>query len=294
MAHFFGGHSRKAGTDSSVSPTRHRHSIRNQKGGKQGFSFSSLRGGSQPEPSRRISRLIKAENSLVSAHLTAGRERITIAQQLSEWGEQSGDDAISDLTDKVGVILSEIGEQEDAFAHAIDDSPGRLKAIRNTEKSVQPSRENRLKMAEELNRVKAREPDSSKVVVMEQELVRAEAENMVAEAQLTNVMRQRIKETYDSEFCATIERAEKQIILAKHGRRLLALLDDTPVVPGDNQQSYSSGPQARQVLDDCAEDMREWQPDHDTYLDSAANKPAGDEAEEAAAAALHEAQENQH
>ncbi|RDA88161.1 hypothetical protein CP532_6789 [Ophiocordyceps camponoti-leonardi (nom. inval.)] len=272
-----------------------RHSIRaSNKGNKSGFSFSSLRGNSHQEPSRRIFRLIKAENSLVSAHLTAGRERIAIAQQLSEWGEGTGDEAVSDLTDKVGVILSEIGEQEDAYAHAIDESPSRLKAIRNTEKSVQPSRENRARMAEELSRLKAREPDSSKVVVMEQELVRAEAENMVAEAQLTNVTRQRIKETYDAEFCAIIERAEKQIILAKHGRRILSLLDDSPVVPGDNHQPYTSGPQARQVLDDCAEDMREWQPDHDTYLDTVSNKPPGDEAEEAAAAAMESAEEGHH
>ncbi|RDA91729.1 hypothetical protein CP533_4793 [Ophiocordyceps camponoti-saundersi (nom. inval.)] len=297
LSHFFSGHSRQgenATKTDSPPPRRNRHSIRSNKGNKSGFSFSSLRGNSHQEPSRRIFRLIKAENSLVSTHLTAGRERIAIAQQLSEWGEGTGDEAVSDLTDKVGVILSEIGEQEDAYAHAIDESPSRLKAIRNTEKSVQPSRENRARMAEELSRLKAREPDSSKVVVMEQELVRAEAENMVAEAQLTNVTRQRIKETYDAEFCAIIERAEKQIILAKHGRRILSLLDDTPVVPGDNHQPYTSGPQARQVLDDCAEDMREWQPDHDTYLDTVSNKPPGDEAEEAAAAAMESAEEGHH
>ena len=45
--------------------------------------------------------------------------------------------------------------------------------------------------------------------------------------------RQKVKEAFDLQFAATIERAEKQIILAKHGRRMLNLLDDTPVVPGD-------------------------------------------------------------
>ena len=112
----------------------------------------------------------------------------SIATQLSEWGEQTGDDAISDISDKVGVLLSELGEQEDTYAHALDESRGVLKTIRNTEKSVQPSRDGKAKIADDIARLKAKEPQSAKLVVLEQELVRAEAENLVAEAQLTNVV----------------------------------------------------------------------------------------------------------
>lgn len=155
---------------------------------KRGFSFSSLRGTVQPELSRKLFRLIKSENSLITAHETAGRERVSIATQLSEWGEQTGDDAISDVSDKVGVILSEMGEQEDTYAHSLDDSRSVLKAIRNTEKSVQPSRDGKAKIADEIQRLKMKEPESTRLVVLEQELVRAEAENLVAEAQLTNVV----------------------------------------------------------------------------------------------------------
>lgn len=156
--------------------------------GRPGLSFNSLRGQTQPEISRKLFKLIKSENNLISAHESAGRERVSIAQQLSEWGEATGDDAISDLSDKVGVILSEIGEQEDNYAHAIDDSRGILKAIRNTEKSVQPSRDGKSKIADEIQKIKMKEPESARLVVLEQELIRAEAENLVAEAQLTNIV----------------------------------------------------------------------------------------------------------
>ena len=61
-------------------------------------------------------------------------------------------------------------------------------------------------------------------------------------------------------FAATIERAEKQIMLARHGRRLLNLLDDTPVVPGDTRPVFEHGSQARQILNDAEEDLREWAP----------------------------------
>ncbi|CAG9938093.1 unnamed protein product [Clonostachys rosea f. rosea IK726] len=229
--------------------------------GKPGLSFSSLRGTVQPELSRKLFKLIKSENNLVSAHEAAGRERVSIAQQLSEWGEHTGDDAINDISDKIGVILSEMGEQEDTYAHALDDSRGILKTIRNTEKSVQPSRDGKSKVADEIQKLKLKEPESPRLVVLEQELIRAEAENLVAEAQLTNITRQKLKEAYAAEFAATIERAEKQIILAKHGRRLLTLLDDSPVVPGDVRVAYSDSAQARQILNDAEDDLRDWQPE---------------------------------
>lgn len=153
-----------------------------------GFGLNSLRGTVQPELSKKLFKLIKSENNLVTAHETACRERISIATQLSEWGEQTGDDGLSDISDKVGVLLSEIGEQEDSYAHALDDSRSILKAIRNTEKSVQPSRDSKAKITDEIQKLKLKEPQSARLVVLEQELVRAEAENLVAEAQLTNIV----------------------------------------------------------------------------------------------------------
>jgi hypothetical protein len=125
---------------------------------------------------------------LISNYEAAGKERLSIATQLSDWGESTTDDAISDISDKVGVLLSELGEQEDLYAHNIDDSRAILKAIRNTEKSVQPSRDHKTKIMDEMAKLKSKEPESAKLVTLEQELVRAEAENLVAEAQLTNIV----------------------------------------------------------------------------------------------------------
>lgn len=152
------------------------------------FSFGSLRGNLQPELSRKLYKLIKSTNNLITAHDTAAKERNTIATQLSEWGEQTQDEGVSDISDKVGVILSELGAQEDNYAQNLEESRGVLKAIRNTEKSVQPSRDNKAKIADEIQKLKMKEPQSTRLVVLEQELVRAEAENLVAEAQLSNVV----------------------------------------------------------------------------------------------------------
>ncbi|MCJ1474148.1 hypothetical protein MMC13_002806 [Lambiella insularis] len=231
--------------------------------------MASLRGIQQPELSKKLFKLIKSENHAIGSYETAGRERIAIASQLSDWGEATGDDSISDISDKIGVLMSEIGEQEDVFAQNLEDYRSVLKQIRNTESSVQPSRDHKAKVADEIAKLKHKEPQSTKIVTLEQELVRAEAQNLVAEAQLTNITRQKLKEAYDLHFAATIERAEKQIMLARHGRRLLNLLDDTPIVPGDTRPAFEHAAQARQVLNDAEEDLRDWQPNIEPIHSSA-------------------------
>jgi len=240
---------RSKNKDSHKDPPKHRLQMLN-----------SLRGVERAELSRRLAKLIKTENHAIGAYESAGRERLSIASQLSDWGESTNDDSLSDISDKIGVLLSEIGEQEDLFAQNLEDYRSILKQIRNTEQSVQPSRDNKNKIADEIQKLKYKEPTSPKLVTLEQELVRAEAQNLVAEAQLTNITRQKVKEAYDLHFAATIERAEKQIILAKHGRRLLNYLDDTPVVPGDVRQPFAHGNDARQVLADAEHELQMWQP----------------------------------
>lgn len=155
---------------------------------KHRFNISTLRGAQQPELSKKLFKLIKTENHAIGAYEAASRERLSVASQLSDWGEATGDEAVSDISDKLGVLLAELGEQEDAYAQNLEDYRGVLKQIRNTESSVQPSRDSKAKIADEIQKLKYKEPTSTKIPTLEQELVRAEAQNLVAEAQLTNVV----------------------------------------------------------------------------------------------------------
>ena len=129
------------------------HSIRSKQGStdsksapRHRFALSSLRGVRQPELSKNLYKLIKTENHQIGAYEAAGRESQSVASQLSEWGESTEDDAVSDISDKLGVLLAEIAEQEDLFAQNLEDSRGVLKQIRNTESSVQPSRTHKIKV----------------------------------------------------------------------------------------------------------------------------------------------------
>ncbi|KAM3413949.1 hypothetical protein BST61_g10618 [Cercospora zeina] len=222
--------------------------------------MSSLRGVGQPELSKKLRSLIKTQNHAIGAYEQAGKESQSIASQLSEWGESTEDEALSDISDKLGVLLAEIAEQEDLYAQNLEDSRGVLKQIRNTEASVQPTRTQKQKIQDEIQKLKYKEPESTKLVTLEQELVRAEAQSLVADAQLTNITRQKFKEAYDLHTAAVIERAEKQILLAQQARRLVNLLDDTPTVPGEERPAYTHAETGRDILNDAEAALRGWQP----------------------------------
>lgn len=111
---------------------------------------------------------------------------------------------------------------------------------------------------DEISKLKYKEPESTKLVILEQELVRAEAQSLVADAQLSNITRQKFKEAYDLHTAAIIERAEKQLVLAQQARRLINLLDDTPTVPGEERPAYLHADAGRDILNDAEAGLRGW------------------------------------
>jgi Eisosome component PIL1 len=90
--------------------------------------------------------------------------------------------------------------------------------------------------------------------------VRAEAQSLVAEAQLTNITRQKLKEAYMIHTAAVLERCEKQAMLARQARRLLELLDDTAVVPGEARPPFQGSEQARLIMNEAEDELRSWTP----------------------------------
>jgi hypothetical protein len=72
------------------------------------------------------------------------------------------------------------------------------------------------------------------------------------------VTRSKFKEAYDIHTAAVIERAEKQIILAQQARRLINMLDDTPIVPGEDRVAFTQADAGKEVLNDAETGLRGW------------------------------------
>lgn len=94
--------------------------------------------------------------------------------------------------------------------------------------------------------------------MLEQELVRAEAESLVAEAQLSNITREKVKAAYTYQFDALREHCEKVAIIAGYGKHLLELIDDTPVTPGETRAAYDGYEASKAIIQDCEDSLTNW------------------------------------
>merc|ERR1712225_127264 len=239
------------------------HALRRQTAGQFG-----------PDLAKKLSQLVKMEKNVMRSMEQVGRERMEVAvsfkfwrifdslligfkQQLSIWGEACDDD-VSDVTDKLGVLIYEIGELEDQYIDRYDQYRVTIKSIRNIEASVQPSRDRKQKITDQIAQLKYKEPNSLKIVVLEQELVRAEAESLVAEAQLSNITREKLKAAYTYQFDALREHCEKLAIIAGYGKHLLELVDDTPVTPGETRAAYDGYEASKAIIQDCEDALTNW------------------------------------
>ncbi|GJN70446.1 sphingolipid long chain base-responsive protein PIL1 [Purpureocillium lilacinum] len=222
------------------------HALRRNAGGAFG-----------PDLAKKLSQLVKMEKNVMRSLEQVAKERMEVAQQLSIWGE-GGDEDVSDVTDKLGVLLYEIGELEDQYVDRYDQYRITMKSIRNIEASVQPSRDRKQKITDQIAQLKYKEPNSPKIVVLEQELVRAEAESLVAEAQLSNITREKVKAAYTYQFDALREHCEKVAIIAGYGKHLLELIDDTPVTPGETRQAYDGYEASKAIIQDCEDALTNW------------------------------------
>ncbi|KAI9856860.1 MAG: Eisosome core component [Vezdaea acicularis] len=210
-----------------------------------------------PDLAKKLAQLVKMEKNVMRSMETVGRERMEVAQQLSIWGEGCDED-VSDVTDKLGVLIYEIGELEDQFVDRYDQYRVTIKSIRNIEASVQPSRDRKQKITDQIAQLKYKEPNSPKIVILEQELVRAEAESLVAEAQLSNITREKLKAAFTYQFDALREHCEKLAIIAGYGKHLLELVDDTPVTPGETRNAYDGYEASKAIIQDCEDALTNW------------------------------------
>lgn len=196
----------------------------------------------------------------------ASNERRDAAKQLSIWGLENDDD-VSDITDKLGVLIYEVSELDDQFIDRYDQYRLTMKSIRDIEGSVQPSRDRKDKITDKIAYLKYKDPQSPKIEVFEQELVRAEAESLVAEAQLSNITRSKLRAAFNYQFDSIIEHSEKIALIAGYGKALLELLDDSPVTPGETRPAYDGYEASKQIIIDAESALNEW------TLDSAQVKP---------------------
>ncbi len=80
----------------------------------------------------------------------------------------------------------------------------------------------------------------------------------MAEAQLSNITREKLKAAYTYQFDALQEHCEKLAIIAGYGKHLLELVDDTPVTPGETRAAYDGYEASKAIIQDCENALTNW------------------------------------
>ncbi|CCC67705.1 hypothetical protein NCAS_0A11470 [Naumovozyma castellii] len=226
------------------------------------YNFRTRTAGSfGPELSRKLSQLVKIDKNLMRSMEVASMERRDAARFLSQWGLENDDD-VSDITDKLGVLIYEISELDDQFIDRYDQYRLTLKSIRDIESSIQPSKDRMERINEKIAYWHYKDPQSQKIEVLEQELVRAEAEELVAEAQLSNITRSKLRSAFYYQFDSLIEHSEKVALIAGYANALLELLDDSPVTPGETRPAYDGYEATKQIIVDAENALNDWTLDY--------------------------------
>ena len=89
-------------------------------------------------------------------------------------------------------------------------------------------------------------------------MVRAEAESLVAEAQLSNITREKLKTAFNYQFDSMREHSEKIALIAGYGKALLELLDESPVTPGETRPAYDGYEASKQIIIDAENALASW------------------------------------
>ncbi|KAK9449006.1 Eisosome component PIL1-domain-containing protein [Limtongia smithiae] len=221
-----------------------------------------------------LARLIKSFPPLSAHHRAAALSTHTTARLLSTWGTDtqsscsSGtteDPAVADICTKLSTILQELATQENIYANGIDDAGALLRAITELESCVRPARGNQHKLRERIAKAAMKYDERGgrnqrdKLEQLECQLVRADAEVLVADAQLFNLTRQRLAYCCRALLDALEERCNKQLALVRSGRGILRFLEDgDTLLPGQTVREYTGHSKTRQILAELQDELFAW------------------------------------
>ncbi|KAK9468094.1 Eisosome component PIL1-domain-containing protein [Lipomyces arxii] len=212
-----------------------------------------------------LGKLIKSWGPVAAHHRSAALSCRSTAHSLSSWGDQTGDDAVSDVADKFGVLLAEMANIEELYSEELEEIKRIFRTIQDVENSIRPAKSHHTKLRDQINKASIKPDPGRKLEQLEREFVRSEAEVLVADAQLFNVTREQLRIACRAQLDALQERCEKELVLVKYGHEITKFLDGDVVVPGQNLCEYRGDTKTREILGLVDAELKRWCPG--TYED---------------------------
>ncbi|CAO3628898.1 unnamed protein product [Cunninghamella blakesleeana] len=224
------------------------------------FSFFSR----SNQQDQSLQDLIESEKKLVSKWVLLADERRIAADNLVIYGRPLGDD-LTDVTSKMGNLLSQWSKVLGDFAGNCDQYQLTLKSIAERESRLLPSREKRKKFEDQLSKLKSNNEEddetSSKINEVTQQLNDLKHATATDEREMDNFKRIAVREAFYLLLNGMHEMASKTDVLSSFGKYIVDELDVTPVKEGDERQPYKGSEQTHRILNDATYAIENWKPD---------------------------------
>ncbi|KAK9464154.1 Eisosome component PIL1-domain-containing protein [Lipomyces oligophaga] len=239
-----------------------------------------------------LSRVLKAINGVCTNTRAVVASNKSTGVTLSNWAGTSNDPAVADVVDKYACLISELGGLDINYIEGgLEMMAASLQTIHDVTLSVGPVETHQAKLRDQIAKISASSVSSSsasnsslgpgqlpsglssspagkpeegilrarKLAQLRRELVRVDAEMLVARAQLINVTRERLGFALKAHLNALQERFEKGLMIINSGNHLLALLNASQrLAPGDSIPSYPHEQLTRDILNTLDNDLRAW------------------------------------
>ncbi|KAF7306982.1 Eukaryotic translation initiation factor 4e [Mycena indigotica] len=176
-----------------------------------------------------IQRIITVEKGAALDLDSLGRDSKAMSKELYTWGQGEAAD-LKDVTDRLAYMNFVLGALSTTLGEKINGARGPMKNLRTIEAAVQPRRNLRASLQQQINRIEQDQPRGmeKRLAELQQKLKDAIAEDQPQEAELALSKRQAIRTSETQKWEAIREFGEKLVILAQAATPVIEALPKFP------------------------------------------------------------------
>ncbi|KAI8088675.1 Eisosome component PIL1-domain-containing protein [Halteromyces radiatus] len=208
-----------------------------------------------------LQQLLENGKKMTSQWLLLGDEQRIAANDLVIYGRPLGDD-LTDVTSKLGSLMTKWSEILANFAGSYDQYQLTLKSIAERESTLYNSREKKQKLQESIDKLEQDHPGAvDKVTDLKRQLAELNQATEVDEREMDNFKRMAMREAFYLLLNGMHEMASKTDVISSFGKYVVDELDVTPVKEGEERKPYQGSDQTTRIVSDASYAMEHWKPD---------------------------------
>ncbi|EJD03865.1 uncharacterized protein FOMMEDRAFT_83798 [Fomitiporia mediterranea MF3/22] len=198
------------------------------------FLLILARRGSNVSPTQRI---ITSQKGVCLDFESVSKDAKSQSKELYTWGQVQHED-IKDVTDRLAYLNFVHGALSASLATQLDASRSSMKTLRNTEKALEPRRNNRSGLASQIAKLEhdMQKGSEKRLADFKQQLAKLEAEDESAEKEVEILKRKAVADSERAKWAALREYGEKLVLLAEASAPIISAL---PSVPPSTEHPYT-------------------------------------------------------